>query len=196
MPISKNSEKNIKVQIGNEQDFKKLTRLDYTNTIHKMFQVDYQDCQINISEVDLPEPIINKSEKYTVEILEEMLPKLKDSKFIPLVVYVDDEPAGYMLNEWQVRSKGKVMINHGILVANKYARQGLAKKMIEKSIEIAKEDGECNGIRIEMCTFKYQANKLLLNMGFVFAGTEFFIWHNELPHKYSKEAIYFYYKIR
>jgi GNAT superfamily N-acetyltransferase len=194
--ISQNSEKNINVKIGTVEDFKKLEKLDYTNTMNKIFQVDYENYQIEISEVDLEEPIVNDSHEYSQELAEEMLPKLNDKSYIPLVVYVDNEPAGYMLNQWQFWSKGKVMINHGILVANKYARQGLAKKLIEKSIQIAQEDDKCQGIHVEMCTFKYQANKLLLSMGFMFAGTKFFIWHNDLPYKNSKEALYFYYKIK
>ena len=70
-----NPKKNIKVQIGNKEDFEKLAKLDYANTIHKMFQVDYQNYQIKISEVDLPEPIYNCND-YTDEILEVMIPKL------------------------------------------------------------------------------------------------------------------------
>ncbi|MEI6728371.1 MAG: GNAT family N-acetyltransferase [bacterium] len=190
-----NPQLNIKVQIGSLEDFQKLTKLDYTNTVNKMFQVEYENLQIKLSEVDLVEPIHN-SNSYVDEISEVMIPKLSEENIVPLVVFVDDQPAGYMLNEWQFWPLEKVMINHGILVANKYARQGLAKKLVQKTIEIAKKDGHCKGLHIEMDTLKYQANKLLLNMGFSFAGTKFFIWHNELPHKNSKEALYFYYKIR
>ena len=179
-----NNPQNIKVKIGIKEDFEKLTKLYYTNTINKMFHVEYENYQIKLSEVDLEKPIHN-SNSYVEEISEVMIPKLSEKNIIPLVVFVDDQPAGYMINEWQFWPQGKIMINHGILVANKYTRQGLAKKLVEKSIKIAKADTECNGIHIEMCTFKYQANKLLLSMDFVFAGTKFFIWHNSLPYKNS-----------
>lgn len=194
MTVTSNQASNIEVKIGSVDDFYELSKLDYTNVVTKKFSIESKNLQISISEIDLDEPITYLSKSYTDEILEEMIPMAKKENFLPLMVFVDGQPVGYMLNEFQKWPQGKIMLCHGILVANSFARQGLAKALINKAIDIAKADPECHGIHAEMCTFKYKANNLLLRTGFTFAGAKFFVWKNEEPSANSKEAMYFYYK--
>lgn len=185
----------INVKIGSKKDFEELATLDYTNTYKKMFDISYKEGIISISEIDLPQPITNESKNYTDEIVEDMIEKKKDNEFVPLVVFYKNSPAGYLMAKWENWSNGRIFVIDGILVANQYARKGLAKALITKCIEIASNDKECRGVYAEMDTTKYQANKLLLKMGFKFGGSKFFIYSKKEPHKYSKEAIYFYYPL-
>ncbi|MCU0679974.1 MAG: GNAT family N-acetyltransferase [Planctomycetes bacterium] len=185
----------IEVKIGSEDDFKQLSKLDYTNICDKMFEVVCCNNQIFLNDISLPKPIINDSIGYTREIKEDVIKRLKNNNILSLVVFYNNKPAGYLLAKWENWPNGKVVSIDGILVANKYNKKGLAKAMLEKLIRIAKQDSECRGIHVEMDTSKYQASKLLMKMDFVFAGTKFYIYSNKDPEKYSKEAIYFYYKI-
>jgi ribosomal protein S18 acetylase RimI-like enzyme len=185
----------IKIRIGSEDDFRQLAKLDYTNTCDKMFEVACDDNKVFFAEIDLPQPVTNASAIYTEEIEADMILRLKDNSTIPLVAFYNEAPAGYLMAKWEKWPGGKVVSIDGILVANGYNGKGLAKAMIEELIKIAKKDSECRGVHAEMDTGKYQANKLLMKMGFVFAGTKFYIYSNENPKKYSKEAVYFYYKL-
>jgi len=184
----------IKVKIGSKKDFKELAKLDFSNTCNKMFDISYTDNNIAVSEVDLQKPIVNKSENYVDEILEDMIPKTEDKNFVPLVVFSNNMPAGYLMAKWDKWPNGKVLVVEGILVANQFAGKGLAKALVGGTIETAKQNKECRGIHVELDTTKYQANKLFLRMGFKFAGTKFYIYSKEDPRKYSKEAVFFYYK--
>ena len=185
----------ISVKIGSENDFQELAKLDYTNTYDKMFDVSYTEGNISITEIDLPEQIKNDSKIYTDEIKEDMIERMKNKNSVPLVVFYDNHPAGYLMAKREKRPNGTVLSIDGILVANIYAWKGLAKALLEKIIEIGKQESECRGIHAEMDTKKYQANKLLLKMWFKFWGTKLFIYSKEEPHKYSKEAVYFYYPL-
>lgn len=185
----------VNVKIGSQNDFEELAKLDYTNTYDKMFDISYKEGNVSISEIDLPKPVTNDSKTYTDEIIEDMIEKIKEENAVPLVVFYNNHPAGYLMANWQNWPNGKVLVIDGILVANQYAWKGLAKALVTECIGIASQDKECRGIHAEMDTMKYQANKLLLKMGFKFGGTKFFIYSKEEPHKYSKEAVYFYYPL-
>lgn len=181
--------------MGVKEDFINLAKLDYTNTLEKMFNVSCERNTTSFSEISLPRPIINKSEIYTDKILEDMIPKLERDNCIPLVAYYDNDPAGYLMAKWENWPNGKIISIDGILVANKFTGKGLAKEMLQKIVEIAKQDPECRGVHAEMDTTKHQANKLLLGFGFKFGGSKLFIYSKENPHNYSKEAVYFYYPV-
>ncbi len=185
----------IKIKTGTQKILESLSKLNYTNTCEKMFSISFADEKISISEIDLPEPITNLSENYTNEILEDMIPKLSQKNTLPLVVFYDEKPAGYLMAKWEEWPEGKVLVIDGILVATEYSGKGLAKALVEEAIKIAQQTKGCRGVHAEMDTTKYQANKLLLGMGFKFGGTKFFIYSKEEPSKYSKEAMYFYYPI-
>ncbi|MCK5015734.1 MAG: GNAT family N-acetyltransferase [Candidatus Peribacteraceae bacterium] len=186
---------NTEVRIGAIDDFLQLATLDYSNSVENMFEVVKKDGYLSLQEIVLPEPILNASSNYAEEIEQEMIHKLSDINCIPLVVFVDHVPAGYLMAKWGQWPEGKVVEIEGILVAHQYAGKGLAKAMLMEIMKIAKADAECRGIYAEMDTIKYQANKLLMNMGFVFAGTKLFVYSNKDPRAGSKEAVYFFYKI-
>jgi len=185
----------IEIKIWTKQDFIELAKLDYTNTYDKIFDISYIDSAIHISEIDLPNPVTNASKIYTDEILEDMIERLNNPNAVPLVVFFDGSPAWYTMSKREKRPNGKVLVIDGVLVANRYAWKGFAIAMLQKTIEIAKQDPECRGVHAEMDTTKYQANKLLLKSWFKFAWTKFFIYSKQAPHKYSKEAVYFYYPL-
>lgn len=183
------------IKLGTKEDFINLSKLDYSNVYEKMFNVSYVDDIISFSEISLPAPQTNKSEIYTNEIMEDIISKLDSSSCIPLVVFCENFPAGYLMAKWEKWPNGKVLSIDGILVANKYSGKGLAKEMLQNVVEIAKQDSECRGIYAEMDTTKYQAGKLLLNFGFKFGGSKLFVYSKEEPSQYSKEAVYFYYPV-
>ncbi len=185
----------ITIKIGTLEDFKKLCELDYRNTIDKVFSVNYDGSTISLSEIDLPEVKTNPSDGYIKEIKEDIIPILDQANILPLVAFLDGNPAGYILAQWEHWPNGKVLVVRDILVANEYLRKGIAKTLIQEVISRAQTDPNCRGVHTEMDTEKYQANKLFLKSGFLFGGTKFFIYSKELPSKYSKEAVYFYYPI-
>lgn len=193
----------IEVKIGSRDDFESLKKLDYTNIYDRMFDISYTNDQISISEITLPEPIVNRSEIYTEKtyknlinsMLENMSPTLIDKNVIPLVVFFNNNPGGCLIAKWEAWPNGKVLVIEGILVASQYIGNGLAKALVQKAIEIAKREPEGRGIHAEMDTTKYAASKLLTKIGFKFAGAKFFVYSKEEPCKYSKEAIYFYYPL-
>jgi len=111
----------INIKIGNQHDFEELAKLNYTNTYDTMFDISYQEGNIAISEIKLPTPAINDSKIYTDEILEDMIERLKNKNSVPLVVFYNNDPAGYLMSKWENRPNGKVLVIDGVLVANKYA---------------------------------------------------------------------------
>ncbi len=159
-----------------------------------MFTISQNNNQIKINEVELEKPIINESKGY-VDEMKYCIDELDKSEVLSLITYVDSKPAGYIFT-YKQEIDDKIIFNiDGILVAKKFQKKGIAQKMINDLIKKAKKIENYKGIYVEMDTTKYAANKLLLKMGFEFAGTKFFIYKNEKPSKYSKEAMYFYYKI-
>lgn len=184
------------IKIGTKEDFKILSKLDYTNICEKMFSISCVNNVISFSEVSLPDPHINRSEIYIDEITRDMIPKLENDSYIPLIAIYENCPAGYLMAKWEKWPNGKVLSIEGILVANKYSKKGLAKEMLQKIVEIAKQDSKCRGIYAEMDTTKYQANKLLLSFGFKFGGSKLFVYSKEEPRECSKEAVFFYYPVQ
>lgn len=184
----------INVKLATKQDFQKLLELDFSNTYEKMFNISYNNNHITIDEVNLKKQIINASENY-IEEMKNYISELDNPDVCALIGFCDSEPAGYIFSYKQKWPAGIVFCVDGILVAKKFQRKGVAQKMISSLIQEAKQTKNCRGVSIEMDTTKYAANKLLLKMDFEFSGTKFYIYSNEEPSKYSKEAIYFYYKI-
>ncbi len=187
----------IEVKKGLSEDFIALSKLDYTNTYDSMHSISYsnKDKQISFFEIKLPKSIKNESKVYIDEIMEDVIEDIKALNSVSLVVFYENNPAWYLLAKWEKWWKSEVLDIRGILVSNNYSRKWLWKALVLKCIELAKENKNCRGIYAEMDTTKYQANKLLIHMWFEFAGTKFFIYWNEKPNKYSKEAIYFFYPI-
>ena len=186
----------IDVKIGTLVDFEKLARLDFANNVENMFEVVQGNMNLSLREVSLQKPLHNASANYSEEIMEEMIPKLLNANQIPLVGFVNQQPVGYLMANWQQWPGGKIIVIDGILVERNSLGKGLAKSMILELIKLAKANKECRGIHAEMDTTKYQANKLLMNMGFKFAGTKLYVYSSDNPFAGSKEALYFFYAIK
>jgi len=184
----------INVKLATKEDFQKLLELDFSNTYKKMFSISQNNNQININEVDLEKPIINASENYINE-MKDYISGLDKPENFSLIGFYNSEPAGYIFSNKQKWSNGIIYNVEGVLVAKKFQNKGIAQALIIGLIQEAKKTENCRGVWVEMDTTKYAANKLLLKMGFKFAGTKFYIYSNEEPSEYSKEAMYFYYKI-
>jgi GNAT superfamily N-acetyltransferase len=185
----------ISVRKGTVVDFNKLAELDYDNTESKMFSIALENNKVSISEVELPELQTNKSSGYQHEIVKDIVPMLEQTNSIPLVAMVDGEQAAYLMAYWKNSPKGKALVLHGVLVSKAYLGLGVGTELLNSLIGIAKADNECKGIFAEMGTDKYSACKLLQKVGFVFSGAEAFVYSNEYPSKFSKETIYFCYRV-
>jgi len=183
------------VTIGTKENFIYLTKLDYTNTCDKVFSISKKNNSLSLAEESLPKPITTKSKMYVDEITNDIIPNMEKKDMVPLVVFYENKPAGYLMGQWEDWPNGKVLVIEGILVSNKHQGKGLAKNLLLKAIDIAKSNSECRGVYAEMDTTKFQASKLLLASGFNFGGAKLFIYSKEEPSKFSKEAIYFYYAI-
>lgn len=187
-------QKNIEVKIGIVADFDQLATIDYANTEEKVFSLSRTEFGIKLSEEELEQPKTNKSDGYQTEINEVMIPMLGRDETIPLVAYVDNELAGYLMAFNSNSPQGKVMVLFGILVGSKYKGYGVGKALIDELKNICSKNSDYKGIKAEMGTDKYAASKLLLKTGFVFSGAELYVYSNNEPSKFSKECIHFYYK--
>jgi ribosomal protein S18 acetylase RimI-like enzyme len=192
--INKIIEQTVNVRRATEDNCSVLLTLDYKNTYDKIFSLSCENYSFTLSEVELPEPAINESSNYT-GITDDVIPHLHDENYNALVACLDDKPVGWVLAHWKEKEFGKVLVIQGILVANEGRGKGCAKALINKLITIAKDTPDCVGIRVEMDTTKYHACKLLIKMGFMFSGTELYVWDKNPPTKFSKEVLYFYYPI-
>ncbi len=189
-----NDSKNISVRKATEQDCIELQKLNYTGASTKMFSLALNGSTLDLSEVELSEPVTIESTHYK-GITEEVLPNINNPEYIALVVCSDDKPLGWVLASWKQRKMTKVMIVWGILIASEARGKGCSDALIDELIRIANEEPNCDGIRVEMDTTKHSACKLFLRKGFTFAGTELYVWHNGPPTKFSKEVLYFFYSL-
>jgi GNAT superfamily N-acetyltransferase len=186
--------KKITIKKATIQDFKKLSKLDYTYIYDKMFEIRQTSNKISLREVKLKKPITNNSTGYQKEIIE-FIEKLKEKNSLALVAFCDSKPVGYLLSSIKKWPNGVVVEAGNILISKEYRQYGIATALFNDIILRAKKIKNCRGIHVEMCTEKYAANKLLLKMNFKFSGTTLHVYSSKEPHKYSKEALYFYYKI-
>jgi len=184
----------ITVKKANRSLFQKLMSLDYTHVAHGMFGIRRDGKTLKLTELKLRKQKNDRSKVYTT-LRDRYINELKDRNVYALVALYDGEPGGYLFTYKQKWPGGTVYSIDGILVAKQFAGKGLAKALLKEIIKKAKSTKNCRGIAVEMDTEKFAASKLLQKMGFAFAGAKLFVYSNREPHKFSKEAIYFFYKI-
>jgi len=184
----------MEIVLATKEHLLELMEQDRSYEIDMMYSISQKSDTFTISETKLEPPVVNPSENYKGPL--ECVEQLSDSNYMIYVARSNNETMGYCNAHWEFKSYGKKLVIDGIF-SSKHARgRGVASMLVQKFIEIGKLDNDCLGVHVEMDTTKYHAIKMLLQNGFVFAGTEFYVWHDEAPDRLSKEVLYYYYKIR
>lgn len=185
----------IIVREATKEDLLALCSMDFTWEAAGRFDVQSNNESISLSQTTFDKPILRGNNKHYHEEIRKYADYCNSVDSATLVALIDGQPVGYFsasIEEW---ADGKVINGEGILVARDYRGQGVAKMLVSGLIEHARTIVGCRGIMVEMDTEKYEANRLLLSMGFAFAGTRLFIYSDKPPSPGSKEALYFYYPL-
>lgn len=185
----------IVIRKGSKDDLLTLCNLDFTWEAMGRFDVIQESDSIRIAESMYEKPVLRGQNQQYHDEIKKYASYADQPDALMLVAFLDRKPVGYIsafVEEW----KGGMVVNgEGILVGREFRGRGIAKALVSGLVDHAKNIPNCRGIVIEMDTEKYEANKLLLSMGFVFAGTRLFIHSGESPQPGSKEALYFYYSL-
>lgn len=185
----------ILIRPATKEDLLALCDIDFTWEAAGRFDVEVRDDSFKLLQQTFDTPVLRGNNEFYHEELRKYADFCDQSDALMMVAVAQDKPIGYVsafIEEWK---DGKVINGEGILVSREYRGQGIAKMLLSALIESARGIEKCRGIMVEMDTEKYEANRLLLSMGFVFAGTRLYIHSGEAPVLGSKEALYFYYAL-
>jgi GNAT superfamily N-acetyltransferase len=172
-----------------------LCEVDFTWKAAGRFDVTTSGEAMTLLQTVFDQPLLRGNNDFYHEEIRKYASYCDQPDSATLVAILDGKPVGYLSASVEEWSSGKVINGEGILVACEHRGAGIAKALITALIENARTIEGCRGIMVEMDTEKYEANRLLLSMGFVFAGTRLFIYSGKSPVMGSKEALYFYYSL-
>ncbi|GAA4114715.1 GNAT family N-acetyltransferase [Aquimarina addita] len=95
--------------------------------------------------------------------------RLKNKEATIFIAYDDKKiPLGFVLNYYSFSSVslGKIIVLNDLFVQLEYRKNGIAEKLINKTFELAKEEG---AVRVDLGTAKdnYAAQRLYKKIGFI-----------------------------
>ena len=96
----------------------------------------------------------------------------KDSKILSCMVVNHSYNEGYKEIDWTVDAKdSELLVIHALGVNAEFSGQGIAKKMVQKVIEMARKDG-IKAIRLDVLEGNLPAEKAYTKMGFQYLETK------------------------
>jgi diamine N-acetyltransferase len=127
---------------------------------------------ITLREIDqdnFDEIISLKVEKYCASNLYSLAQAKVFSEAIPLAIYNDDKPVGFIMYGIEPRDNNEYWIDR-LMIDEKYQKNGFGKKALEMIIDIIKQDKTHSKIKISTNPENMVARKLYATLGFYETG--------------------------
>lgn len=152
----------LNIRVATEKDFNSVRNF-YYSLIDLMKNAPYKpgwEKDVYPTKNFLIESICNK-ELYIAEI---------DGRIVSCMAVNHKYNEGYNDIKWSINAKdSEILVIHALGVSPEYSGNGIAKQMVKKVIDIAKEN-KIKTIRLDVLGGNIPAEKLYIKMGFVYCG--------------------------